>query len=91
MIEELEAEDVDDDENQQPYQALFDEGCFRRGGHGKLELKINKGIGGYGEKRDEAGDKGIARNADGIWTAFACETEIGGEINSEQNDDGGDI
>ena len=33
MIEQLEAEDVDNDEDQQPDKASFDECCFRGGGH----------------------------------------------------------
>ena len=36
MVEELEAEDIDDGEDQQPGQAFFDERCFRGGGHGSF-------------------------------------------------------
>ena len=55
------------------------------------ELKRDKGTGGSGEQCDEAGDDGIAWNPDGVWTAFSCETAVGGEINTEKNDDSNEI
>ena len=56
-----------------------------------LKLEVDEGIGGDGEKGDEAGEKCIARNADGIRAAFSCEASIGSEIDAEQNQYGDNI
>lgn len=55
------------------------------------ELEVDEGIGGDGEKGDEAGEKGIARNADGIRAAFSCEASIGREIDAEENEYGDNV
>ena len=51
------------------------------------ELEIDEGVGGNGQQGYQANDKGIARNADGVWAAFPCKATEGCEINGEQDDD----
>ena len=55
------------------------------------ELEIDEGIGGNGEKSDEAGEQGIARNADGVRAAFTCDATIGCEIDAEKNQYGDNV
>ena len=56
-----------------------------------LELKVNEGVGGDSQQGDQAGDEGIAGNADGVRTAFSREAAINSKINAEENDDGDDV
>ena len=55
------------------------------------ELEVDEGAGRDGQQGDQAGDEGIAWNADGIRATFSCEAAIGGEINPKQNNDGEDV
>ena len=56
-----------------------------------LELKVDERVGRDGQQGDQAGDEGIAWNADEVRTAFSGEASIGSEIDAEQNDNGDDI
>ena len=56
-----------------------------------LELEVDEGIGGDGEKGDQAGEQGIARNADGVRATFSCNAAIGRKIDAEQNQYGYNI
>ena len=91
IVEDLEAENIDNSEDQQSGYAFFDERCFREGGHVFSELQVDEGVGRDGEQGDKTSDNSVAWNADCVWTAFTSETSISREIDTEQNENGDNI
>ncbi len=56
-----------------------------------LELEVDERVGRNGQQGDQAGNEGIAWNADEIRTTFSGEAFIDSEIDAEKNDNGDDV